>query len=50
MNQKEKRMSSEGIEFYDDDEDEGVVVAAVITMAAFIGITLILIAGLIYAE
>lgn len=50
MNQKEERISNGEMQFYDDDEDEGVVVAAVITMAAFIGITLILIAGLIYAE
>lgn len=50
MNQKDERISGEEIQFYDDDGDEGVMVAAVITMAACIGIALILIVGLIYAE
>lgn len=39
------------VRFYnDDDEDEGVVVAAIITGAAFVGILILLIFGLVCLE
>lgn len=53
MNQKqdEEWEKWNQVRFYDDDdEDEGVVVAAIIIGAAFVGILMILIFGLVCLE